>query len=195
MDYNTIISIELQKLTDFFSEALETNFKPEVRNMKLYEISEEYTELQRIAEENEGEVDEQTFANLLNSKLTFNEKIYNISKFVKNLYADYKAYEEAEKEFKKKKQRTKRMIDWLENYQLENMKRVGIDEVKGDLLTTKIRNNPPSVKIKDETLIPDEFKEEKKEIKINKKAILQCLKNDEQVEGAELQRKQSIMIS
>lgn len=58
-----------------------------------------------------------------------------------------------------------------------------------------LKNNPPSVKINDEELIPDKFKKEKVSITIDKTAIKNAIQNGEEVIGAELVVGKSLVIT
>lgn len=58
-----------------------------------------------------------------------------------------------------------------------------------------LKNNPPSVKINDEELIPDKFKKEKVSITIDKTAIKEAIQDGEEVIGAELVVGKSLVIT
>lgn len=58
-----------------------------------------------------------------------------------------------------------------------------------------LKNNPPSVKINDEELIPDKFKKEKVSITIDKTAIKKAIQDGEEVIGAELVVDKSLVIT
>lgn len=58
-----------------------------------------------------------------------------------------------------------------------------------------LKNNPPSVKINDEELIPDKFKKEKVSITIDKTAIKKAIQDGEDVIGAELVVGKSLVIT
>lgn len=58
-----------------------------------------------------------------------------------------------------------------------------------------LKNNPPSVKINDEELIPDKFKKEKVSITIDKTAIKKAIQDGEEVIGAELVVGKTLLIT
>lgn len=58
-----------------------------------------------------------------------------------------------------------------------------------------LKNNPPSVKINDEELIPNKFKKEKVSITIDKTAIKKAIQDGEEVIGAELVVGKSLVIT
>lgn len=61
------------------------------------------------------------------------------------------------------------------------------------LFTVFVQNNPPSVNIYDETVLPEQYWVEKVDRKPDKKALLEILKN-EQVPGCQIERSQSLRI-
>ena len=58
-----------------------------------------------------------------------------------------------------------------------------------------VKNNPPSVKINDEEMIPEKFKKEKVTISIDKTAIKKAIQDGEEVMGAELTVSKSLVIT
>lgn len=90
-------------------------------------------------------------------------------------------YEETEEEMKKA------IMIWMEQLELKSL----------DFANQKVtlKNNPPSVKINDEELIPDKFKKEKVSITIDKTAIKKAIQDGEEVIGAELVVGKSLVIT
>ena len=72
------------------------------------------------------------------------------------------------------------------------MQTMGIDSLKGHELEFKIRNNPASVDILDESLIPPEFTDLVMTTKIKKNEIKDALKDGKEVPGARLIQRQSL---
>lgn len=66
-----------------------------------------------------------------------------------------------------------------------------------DFINQKVtlKNNPPSVKINDEELIPEKFKKEKVSIVIDKTAIKKAIQDGEEVIGAELVVGKTLLIT
>ena len=90
-------------------------------------------------------------------------------------------YEETEEEMKKA------IMVWMEQLDLKSL----------DFVNQKVtlKNNPPSVKINDEELIPDKFKKEKVSIIIDKTAIKKAIQDGEEVIGAELVVNKTLLIT
>lgn len=59
----------------------------------------------------------------------------------------------------------------LHDMLLWQMQSLGKTEIKDPILSIKVRDNPPSVIVEDESLIPDEYKAEKTVITVNKTKI------------------------
>ena len=66
-----------------------------------------------------------------------------------------------------------------------------------DFINQKVtlKNNPPSVKINDEELIPDKFKKEKVSITIDKTLIKSAIQLGEEVPGAEIVINKTLLIT
>lgn len=103
---------------------------------------------------------------------------YKDLEFKKELLRQYEQTEEEMKEAIKM---------WMEQLNLKSL----------DFINQKVtlKNNPPSVKINDEELIPDKFKKEKVSITIDKTAIKKAIQDGEEVMGAELVVGKSLVIT
>ena len=70
----------------------------------------------------------------------------------------------------------------------------GKDEVKDSLINIKIKENPISVVIKDESKIPSIFKSEKTTVTVNKNAIKLAYKDGSLIDGVEFVRNKKLSI-
>lgn len=160
--------------------------------MKLYEIAEAYKSL-ADAMEGETEIPE------INEYLAqigdeFDSKVDNLIKVIKNNEADIKAFKEQEELFAKKRKQKEQNNDRLKNYLYGQMKDIGKNKVDTGLFTARIQKNPASVRIVDPSRLPDKYKEEVVEVKIDKRAIKNDFKELGEVEGAELVQTEGIRI-
>ena len=73
------------------------------------------------------------------------------------------------------------------------MKATGKTKFKGKLFSFNIQKNAPGVSILDEKLIPKEYLIEQAPV-IDKKAILNDLKNGEDIPGVEIKQTESLRI-
>lgn len=78
---------------------------------------------------------------------------------------------------------------------LLGMDALGLKSIEFINQKVTLKNNPPSVKINDEELIPDKFKKEKVSITIDKTAIKKAIQDGEEVIGAELVVGKSLVIT
>ena len=81
----------------------------------------------------------------------------------------------------------------LKDYIFDQLLSAGLEKLNLPLFTTWIQDNPPKVNVLDEKQIPEEFKIEQPP-KIDKRSILERLKNEEVVPGAEITRTKGLRI-
>lgn len=156
--------------------------------MNLYELSQNYLAVQDM--DLEPEVLKDTLDSI---EEAFEDKAENIAKWIRNLEADKKAFEEEEKRFKEKKQAADNRIKSLKLYLEDNMRLTGKTKFKAGFFSFAIQNNRPSVEVFDETLIPKQFLIEQP-VKIDRAGIAELLKAGEEVPGAELKQTKGLRI-
>lgn len=158
--------------------------------MKLYELTDDYLKLMEMAEE----LDEETFQDTLESiEDAIEEKVEKTAFLIRNLEADVIAIKEEEKRLKDRRQALENKIQRMKDYLFEQLEKAGIDRVKRPLITVSIQNNPPSVRVVNEELIPSHFMIPQPP-KLDKKGILEKLKHGENVPGVELAQGRSLRI-
>lgn len=158
--------------------------------MKLYELTDNYMQLVELADQ----LDEETFRNTLESiQDSIEDKVENTAKVIKSIEADVLAIKEEEKRLKERRQSLETKIDNIKDYLKEQLEKTGIDKVKRPTITVSIQNNPPKAEIVDEKTIPLTYKIPQP-AKLNKKAILEAMKNGEKVPGAVLVQERGLRI-
>ena len=156
--------------------------------MNLYELSQNYLAVQDM------DLEPETLKDTLDSiEEAIEVKAENIAKWIRNLEADKKAFEEEEKRFKEKKQAADNRIKSLKLYLEDNMRLTGKTKFKAGFFSFAIQNNPPSVEVFDEALIPKQFLIEQP-AKIDRAGIKELLKAGEEVPGAELKHSSGLRI-
>lgn len=156
--------------------------------MNLYELSQNYLAVQDM------DLEPETLKDTLDSiEEAIEVKAENIAKWIRNLEADKKAFEEEEKRFKEKKQAADNRIKSLKLYLEDNMRLTGKTKFKAGFFSFAIQNNPPSVEVFDEALIPKQFLIEQP-VKIDRAGIKELLKAGEEVPGAELKHSSGLRI-
>lgn len=158
--------------------------------MKLYELTDDYLKLMEMAEE----LDEETFQDTLESiEDAIEEKVEKTAFLIRNLEADVKAIKEEEKRLADRRKALEKKIENIKDYLREQLELAGIDKVKRPTITVSIQNNPPSVRVVNEELIPSHFMIPQPP-KLDKKGILEKLKHGENVPGVELQQTRGLRI-
>ena len=156
--------------------------------MNLYELSQNYLAVQDM------DLEPETLKDTLDSiEEAIEVKAENIAKWIRNLEADKKAFEEEEKRFKEKKQAADNRIKSLKQYLEDNMRLTGKTKFKAGFFSFAIQNNPPSVEVFDEALIPKQFLIAQP-VKIDRAGIKELLKAGEEVPGAELKHSSGLRI-
>lgn len=156
--------------------------------MNLYELSQNYLAVQDM------ELDEETLRDTLDSiEDAFEDKAENIAKLYRTVEAEEKAFEAEEKRFYAMKKTAANKKQFLKQYLEDNMRLIGKTKFKAGVFNFSIQNNPPSVEIYDETLIPEQYLVEQP-AKIDKAGIKDLLKQGQEVPGATLKTSQSLRV-
>lgn len=160
--------------------------------MKLYELTENYLNLQELLENDE--VPKEMVIDALDSVGEELEvKAENIAKLIKTLEVDISGYKAEETRLSKKRRTLENEIKSLKEYLDNAMKITGKTKFKGQLFSFNIQKNAPSIKVVDEKLIPSEYFIPQ-EPTLNKKRLLTDLKNGVEIPGAEINQTESLRI-
>ena len=158
---------------------------------KLYELSQNYKNLEELLDN--PDIAEEVIKEAL-SELDeeWETKAENLAKLIKSFDVDVKGLKEEEQRLASRRKSLENRIAGLKTYIEDNMKAVGKDKIKGKVFTLAIQNNPPSVEIVDDCMIPEKYFVVKKEIA--KKEILNDLKQGIEVPGAQMNQTASLRI-
>ena len=155
-------------------------------SISLYEISGEL--LAAIDRYNSVETDEelaQAEKELTAIDLQFKDKAVAVGKFITGVERTEEAIEQEIARLVQRRDVLRNRREKLTGYLLAQMLATGNAEIKSPVLTLKVKKNPPSVDIVDETKIPEKYKRVIPEQKApDKKAILAAHKQGIGVEGA-----------
>lgn len=132
-----------------------------------------------------------------NSIRDLQQKIWSLKLDIANLERELYATE-----FRKAIQDKKQELQVLENLENEkktnivnSMLQIGLKSVEFINQKFTLKKSPWSLKINDEELIPQEFKKEKVEIIIDKKAIKEKISNGEDIAGCEIVYSHNLVIT
>lgn len=155
--------------------------------MQLYELTEMYLNLKDMDIE-EGDLN----AALENIDDEIETKADNIAKVLRDFDGDIEALKSEEERLAKKRKaienRQKHLKEYLQNAMLVLDKR----KFKTDLFSFNIQKNAPSLKILDESKIPEDYY--KIEKKLNKNDLKEAVKNGLFEDAAELVQTESLRI-
>ncbi|MDU5183703.1 MAG: siphovirus Gp157 family protein [Peptoniphilus harei] len=155
--------------------------------MQLYELTEIYLNLKDMDIE-EGDLN----AALENIDDEIETKADNIAKVLRDFDGDIEALKSEEERLAKKRKaienRQKHLKEYLQNAMLVLDKR----KFKTDLFSFNIQKNAPSLKILDESKIPEDYY--KIEKKLNKNDLKEAVKNGLFEDAAELVQTESLRI-
>ena len=152
----------------------------------LYEITDQYKQILALDDIPE----EQVIDTLECIKDDFNDKALNVAAYFQNVAADIDAMKDAEKRIAGRRKTLENKVARLKEYLLFNMQATGISKIECPEFRISLRNNPSSVHVIDESLIPSAFKRTVSVLEVDKVAIKQAGGCD----GVELIRKQSLSI-
>jgi transcriptional regulator of heat shock response len=139
-------------------------------------------------------MEEEIFQDTLSSlEDAIEDKAENMAKLIRCLDADAKAIKDEEQRLAERRRTIENRISSVKEYLQNQMEVAGLDKVKRPTVTVSIQNNPPSVNIVDESLIPSTYMIAQAP-KIDKKGILTALKNGEEIYGAEMVQGRSVRI-
>ena len=160
---------------------------------KLYEITERYQNLELLLDNADENIKQVLLDGLNEIKEEFNEKALNLVKYIKNIDSDIDGFKAEEKRLSERRKTLENQKESIKEYLYTEMNKIGQKKVDLGLFKLNIQNNPAGVNILDEKLIDKKYLIEQ-EPKIDKKAILNDLKNNVDVKGCEIHLGESLRI-
>ena len=165
--------------------------------MNLYELTQQQLELkQKLMEMN---LDEQTLADTLEgSSLEISKKIENYGIVLRDRESFVDAISKEIERLTERMNAEKKRIERTKNWLLSSMVTLEIKQVECPLFTIAVQDNPPSVDVYNEKLIPAEYMrvpEPKPPVPApDKRLILSELKAGKEVAGCVLKKDKRIVI-
>jgi hypothetical protein len=159
--------------------------------MKLYELTGQFNALWNMVSD---EADLQMIEDTLQSiEGDIEEKVDNIAKLIKSIEVDETAIKTEEERLYNRRKALENRRENIKVYLEQQLMQAGIDKVKGTVFTVSVQNNPPSLRIADEMMLPNGYYVPQPP-KVDRKRLLDDVKQGAVIEGVELQQTKSIRI-
>ncbi|MCI2898677.1 siphovirus Gp157 family protein [Staphylococcus hominis] len=157
----------------------------------LFDLSTDYQQLyDLIAEQEDEQILKDTLASINDA---IEDKADGYVAVIKTLEGDNKAIDEEIKRLRQRKTSNQNGVKRLKESLQEVMEQTGKEKFKTALNTYSIANNPPSIEVVNESLIPKSYWVEQAP-KLNKKEILSDIKNGVEIKGAEVIQTRSLRV-
>jgi hypothetical protein len=162
---------------------------------KLYELTSEFSSIQRLADVDEFD-GEEIQAKLDSLQLNIEGKVEGICKFLRGLEAERDAVDAEVVRLKRRTEGISKGIEFFRHYMKGNLDSVGIDKIKTPLFSVSIYDSAPKVIIKNLSDVPNEFMVTFAEERVDKEAILATYKTTGEIpRGTDIVRGRTIRIT
>lgn len=155
----------------------------------IFELSNQYREVLEIIQDSEDDKALKDTLDSINDALE--DKADGYYAVVKTLESENEAIDREVKRLQERKKKNNNGIERLKTTLLEAMTYTGKTKFKTKLHNYSIRNNAPSLDIKDETKIPKDFYKEQAP-KLDRRGLLAHVKANGEFDGVELKQTQSL---
>ncbi len=166
--------------------------------MHLYELTHEYKQVQQLcdsADLSDPAVLEAVSNALADVQDDLNKKAQAVAHIIKNKGGDIAVIDAEIERLQAMKKSRLASQQWLEDYLLRNMQTCEIKEISCPLFTIKLKDNPPSVVVDDESLIPHEYmRVPVPKPSPDKTAIKKAIQEGADIPGCHVEQKQRIEI-
>jgi len=158
----------------------------------LFELTAQLQELREMVLS--GEYDPEVLKDTMEGvEGEFKQKADGYARVMKECQYSVDALETESKRLKERAESIKKNIQKMRDTLQNEMIKTGNEKFKTDFFSFSVKNNPPSVFVDDESIIPNEFLIPQP-AKVDKKSILEKLKAGETVDGCSLYLGQSLRI-
>ena len=167
--------------------------------MKLFEISQEYSQILDELYDDEGNENPQALAKLEENQVNLEKKAIAIASWIKNMEIEKAQITEAKKQIDEAKKNMIEREKALEskitrwNGTLKNeMETRGINEIKCPYFVLKLKKNPPGLDIPDEEAVDEEYRVY--DWKLDRSRMLSEIKQGVVIAGATMHQKMRLEI-
>lgn len=156
--------------------------------MNLYELTQNYLQVLEMAENGEDLAD--TLEALEDA---IEVKAENTAKVIKQLEANAEMLANEARRLSERKSAIENNVRNLKSYLQDQLDKCGKTKIKGEIFTVALQNNPQSVDIINESLIPSAYFIQQ-EPKLDRKELLTHLKAGEEIAGVTIKQTKSLRI-
>lgn len=161
--------------------------------MQLYEITENLKQINEMIDQ--GVDPDQLQDALGDVNEAFEEKAKHILFVMRNLQSSIDMCKAEEKRLSESRKAMENQLAGIKEYLMLNMKESGISKIDNGVIKASYVKPKPILVLNNEDLVPDEYKKIKVTSSIDKKTLLDSLKDGNTIEGAEIgESKPSLMI-
>jgi ribosome recycling factor len=159
----------------------------------LYDIANKYQYAIDLITSSDEICDE--YKDMLNNiEADLKDKAVNIGAMIQNLEAEEHGIDEAIQKMQDRQEKLMKKTQWLRDYLKEHLEKCKVDEVKSPYFDIRIKLNPASVVVEDESLVPMEYFRESVVRRLDKATMAQDLKNNAFIPGVHLERRTRLEI-
>lgn len=160
--------------------------------MKLYEITDQFRQLDSFLPEIEDGEEAQAYTELFDwLQGTLEEKVEGVCAVYRNTEAEADAIKAEIDRLSKRKKALENKAQRLKDYLLYNLEALGQSKVKSGIWEVSVKTNPPSCKV-DEAKLPDNYCRLQRTPDLIK--VKDALKSGQVIPGAWLESKKSVTI-
>lgn len=161
--------------------------------MTLYDLTTEQLVINRLLEENGGELTPELEQALIITEENLSVKTEGYCKAIAIYKGEVETLKAEIDRLTAKKKTAEKAVERMKESLLDCMKRLELEKINAGTFTVSTRKSQ-FVEILDMDLIPDKYKKEVTTVSVDKNAIKDAFKNNIIVEGAEIKDNKSIQI-
>ena len=155
--------------------------------MKLYEITRSYLEALDIFTDPDEEIPASVVVDTLEAiEGEFEIKAVNVAAFARQMEAEAEAIKTEVERMEKRRKALEARARWLKDYVKIGMETIGYKKLESPWFVLAVQKNPAAVDVFDESRIPDEYKRQIIEYRIDKTAIKEAIGKGLDIPGARL---------
>lgn len=157
----------------------------------LYEIEDKFKLIQSLIEDG---ADEEVFSQALEQiHVELSEKLEGYAMVIKNIESDVEGYKTEEKRLSTRRKSMENKVKRMKENMQQAMIAANERKIQGEKFTFTVQKNPPSLKVIDARWIPARFFTQPEPV-LDKKSLLNEIKDGKEVKGAEIKQGESIRI-